>query len=52
MSTIVGRQEDTSFGGMIDVLVSEPDGTLIVIEPKRACVKLFGGADDRLCDLS
>src|SRR5271154_5982328 len=32
---IIGRQEDTSFGGRIDLLAIAPDGTLILIELKR-----------------
>lgn len=33
---IIGRQEDTGFGGRIDLLAMAPDGTLILIELKRA----------------
>jgi RecB family endonuclease NucS len=32
---IIGRQEDTGFGGRIDLLGIAPDGTLILIELKR-----------------
>jgi hypothetical protein len=32
---IVGRQEDTGFGGRIDLLAIAPDGALILIELKR-----------------
>lgn len=32
---IIGRQEDTGFGGRIDLLAIAPDGTLILIELKR-----------------
>lgn len=33
---IIGRQEDTGFGGRIDLLAIAPDGALILIELKRA----------------
>jgi hypothetical protein len=32
---IIGRQEDTGFGGRIDLLAVAPDGALILIELKR-----------------
>jgi hypothetical protein len=32
---IIGRQENTGFGGRIDLLAIAPDGTLILIELKR-----------------
>ena len=32
---IIGRQEDTGFGGRVDLLAIAPDGTLILIELKR-----------------
>jgi len=32
---IIGRQEDTGFGGRIDLLALAPDGALILIEVKR-----------------
>lgn len=32
---LIGRQEDTGFGGRIDLLAAAPDGTLVLIEIKR-----------------
>ncbi|WP_198398893.1 PDDEXK family nuclease [Burkholderia pseudomallei] len=32
---LIGRQEDTGFGGRIDLLAVAPDGTLVLIEIKR-----------------
>jgi hypothetical protein len=32
---IIGRQEDTGYGGRIDLLAIAPDGTLVLIEIKR-----------------
>lgn len=32
---LIGRQEDTGFGGRIDLLALAPDGTLILIELKK-----------------
>jgi hypothetical protein len=32
---LIGRQEDTGFGGLIDLLAIAPDGSLILIELKR-----------------
>jgi RecB family endonuclease NucS len=33
--TLIGRQEDTGFGGRIDLLGVAPDGALVLIELKR-----------------
>jgi RecB family endonuclease NucS len=33
---LIGRQEDTGFGGRIDLLAIAPDGSLVLIELKRA----------------
>ena len=33
---IIGRQEDTGFGGRIDLLALAPDGALILVELKRS----------------
>src|ERR1035438_5713275 len=33
---LIGRQEDTGFGGRIDLLAVAPDGSLVLIEIKRA----------------
>jgi hypothetical protein len=33
---LIGRQEDTGFGGRIDLLAITPDGSLVLIELKRA----------------
>ena len=32
---LIGRQEDTGFGGRIDLLAVAPDGALVLIEIKR-----------------
>ena len=32
---LIGRQEDTGFGGRIDLLAIAPDGALVLIELKR-----------------
>ena len=32
---LIGRQEDTGFGGRIDLLAVSPDGSLSLIELKR-----------------
>ena len=32
---IIGRQEDTGFGGRIDLLAIAPDGALILIDPRQ-----------------
>jgi hypothetical protein len=32
---LIGRQEKTSFGGIIDLLAIAPDGSLVIIELKR-----------------
>ena len=33
---LIGKQEDTGFGGRIDLLAITPDGSLVLIELKRA----------------
>jgi RecB family endonuclease NucS len=33
---LVGRQENTGFGGRIDLLAVAPDGSLVLIELKRS----------------
>lgn len=33
---LIGRQERTSFGGVIDLLAIAPDGSLVLIELKRS----------------
>jgi RecB family endonuclease NucS len=32
---LIGRQQDTGFGGRIDLLAIAPDGALVLIEIKR-----------------
>src|SRR5712692_12083637 len=32
---LIGRQEDTGFGGRVDLLAIAPDGALVLIELKR-----------------
>jgi RecB family endonuclease NucS len=32
---LIGRQEDTGFGGRIDLLALNADGTLVLVELKR-----------------
>ena len=32
---LIGRQEKTGFGGIIDLLAIAPDGSLVLIELKR-----------------